>query len=59
VCLVWLLPLEAKPKGWIQKTTFLKRQLSHSAKLKALLNLILAAFGWNCKNIYRRTFSNF
>jgi hypothetical protein len=54
-------PLKAKsqPKGWIQEAAFSKSRLSRSAKLKAPLNLLLVAFGWNCENIYRRTFNDF
>jgi hypothetical protein len=66
VCLVWLLalafaPLKVKsqPKGWIQEGAFSKSRLSRSAKLKAPLDLLLVTFGWNCENIYRRTFNDF
>jgi hypothetical protein len=68
VCLVWLLafgfgfcPLKAKsqPKGWIQEAAFSKSRLSRSAKLKAPLDLLLVAFGWNCVNIYRINFNDF
>jgi hypothetical protein len=54
-------PLKAKsqPKGWIQEAAFSKSRLSSSAKLKAPLDLLLVAFGWNCENIYRRTFNDF
>jgi hypothetical protein len=54
-------PLKAKsqPKGWIQEAAFFKSRLSRSAKLKAPLDLLLVAFGWNCENIYRRTFNDF
>jgi hypothetical protein len=54
-------PIKAKsqPKGWIQEAAFSKSRLSHSAKLKAPLDLLLVAFGWNCENIYRRTFNDF
>jgi hypothetical protein len=54
-------PLKAKsqPKGWIQEVAFSKSRLSRSAKLKAPLDLLLVAFGWNYENIYRRTFNEF
>jgi hypothetical protein len=54
-------PLKAKsqPKGWIQEAAFSKSRLSRSAKLKAPLDLLLVAFGWNCENIYQRTFNDF
>jgi hypothetical protein len=54
-------PLKAKsqPKGWIQEAAFSKSRLSSSAKLKAPLDLLLVTFGWNCENIYRRTFNDF
>jgi hypothetical protein len=52
VCFVWLLALtfvpekpKAKPKGWNQEAGFSKSRLSHSAKLKAPLDLLLVAFG--------------
>jgi hypothetical protein len=54
-------PLKAKsqPKGWIQEAAFSKSRLSRSAKLKAPLDLLLVTFGWNCENIYQRTFNDF
>jgi hypothetical protein len=42
-----------------RKAAFSKSRLSCSAKLKAPLDLLLAAFRWNCKNIYGRIFSDF
>jgi hypothetical protein len=52
-------PLKAKPNGWIQKAAFFKSRLSRGAKLKTHLDLLLAAFGWNCENLYGRTSSDF
>jgi hypothetical protein len=47
---------KAKPKGTIQASTCFKSWLSHNAKLKAPLDLLLTAFGW--KNI-AKTWKNF
>jgi hypothetical protein len=38
---------------------FPKSRLSRSAKLKAPMDLLLAAFGWNCENINGRIFNGF
>jgi hypothetical protein len=38
---------------------FSKSRLYRSAKLKVPLDLLLVDFGWNCENIYRRTFNGF
>jgi hypothetical protein len=51
-------PLKAKPNGWIQEAAFSKSRFSRSAKLKATMDLLLVTFGWNCENIYRRTFND-
>jgi hypothetical protein len=61
VCLFWLgfCPLKDKPKDWIPEAAFSKSQLSRSAKPKAPMDLLLAAFAWNYENIYGRTFSDF
>jgi hypothetical protein len=62
VCLVWLLPSKCqKPNQMVgfRKQFFFKSRLSRSAKMKLLLDLLLVAFGWNCENIYQKTFNNF
>jgi hypothetical protein len=38
---------------------FSKSRLSLSAKLKALRDLLLVIFGWNCKNIHGKAFNCF
>jgi hypothetical protein len=38
---------------------FSKSRLSQCAKLNVSLDLLLAAFVWNCENIYGRIFSGF
>jgi hypothetical protein len=53
------LKVRSQPKSWIQEATFFKSRLSRSAKLKALPDLLLVTFGWNCENIYRTTFNGF
>jgi hypothetical protein len=54
-------PLKAKSqtKGLDVESSFSKSRLSHSAKIKAFLDLLLLVFRWNCENIYRRTFNDF
>jgi hypothetical protein len=62
VCLVWLLPPKIqKPnqRAGSSKQLLYKSLFSHSAKPKAILDLLLLAFGWNCENIYQRTFNDF
>jgi hypothetical protein len=54
-----LYSLKAKPKARSRKQFFSKSPLSYDAKLRILLDLLLAAFGWNCENIYGRIFSGF
>jgi hypothetical protein len=66
VCLVWLLDLAFTPKSQkpnqragSRKQLFLKADFLAVQNLKAPLDLLLAAFGWNCENIYGKTFSDF
>jgi hypothetical protein len=55
-------PMKAKSqtKGMDPEIIFFpKSRLSRSAKLKAPMDLLLAAFGWNCENINGRIFNGF
>jgi hypothetical protein len=54
-------PLKAKSqtKGLNLESSFFKSRLSCSAKLKAPLDLLLAAFRWSCENIYGRFLATF
>jgi hypothetical protein len=55
-------PLKVKrqTKGLdLRSSFFSKSRLSLSAKLKALRDLLLVIFGWNCKNIHGKAFNCF
>jgi hypothetical protein len=54
-------PLKTKsqPKSWIQEAAFSKSRLSRSANLKAPLDLLLVAFGWNCETYIEEFLTTF